>query len=321
MQVLISWWFQFGSRALGFCDTPEKSHIIVKPFMISTMKHYRTILLLLATVLFSCTQKGSWQQYEPLVLLDHSITGESPSGEYALVDFGVDKDLNSFMAGIRPVEFDRALNSPEQADALHISSINGELYKTATKAEAFAFEQITKRNLPLKEKFEQYCRQLKDRDEFRVNSPHVSFVHVYVRGPVSIRADDALFGQPAGTDLSEWFRFGDRNVIGVIGTDYKMVERVDLANSFQRASEYFITDMMLPSQFYIRTVGLPEEISLPEDHYLRFSGDDIINVTFSLPVRFERYWDWCLALYSNPDAEERFENGEIQVVIPFVRKQ
>ena len=277
-------------------------------------------IIVLTLMVVSCKPLKE-DHIESLIIFDYSITGESPSGEYALVDFGVDKDLNSFMAGIRPVEFDRALNSPEQADALHISCINGELYKTATKAEAFAFEQITKRNLPLKEKFEQYCRQLKDRDEFRVYSPHVSFVHVYVRGPVSIRADDALFGQPAGTDLSEWFRFGDRNVIGVIGTDYKMVERVDLANSFQRASEYFITDMMLPSQFYIRTVGLPEEIAMPEEHHLRYSGDDIINVTFSLPVRFERYWDWCLALYSNPDAEERFETGEIQVVIPFVRKQ
>lgn len=303
---------------MGFCDTPEKSHIIVKPFMISTMKHYRTILLLLATVLFSCTQKGSWQQYEPLILLDHSITGESPSGTYVPHDWSVDEESGSFLIGAIPLEFDVA--SSGYVDALYLSCSSGELYKHATNAEAFAFDRINERSRPLKEKYEQYRRKLMEEGSFDDFSTRAAFIHVYVRGAASIRADDTLFGQPAGTDLTEWFRFGDDCIIEVVGTGYEMVERADLAKKYQRASDYFIMDRMLPFQLNIRTVGIPEEIAMPEEHHLRYSGDDIINVTFFLPVRFERYWDWSLALYSDPDAEERIEDGEIRFVIPFVRK-
>ena len=49
--------------------------------------------------------------------------------------------------------------------------------------------------------------------------------------------------------------------------------------------------------------------------------DELIRLTITVPVRYERYWEWCKALYSNPDAVEAFEDRELRIVIPLIRKR
>lgn len=284
------------------------------------MKHSYLFLALLAMELVSCTPDRNDDKLQSLTIYDYSITGESPSGSYEISEYGVDKASNSLKITVRPQEFNYAPDGSAKVDALWMSVTYGELYNTASAEEAFTYERITERNRPLVVKFERYRRQLIDEGKFNDKSTRASFINVYVKGDASIIADGALFGQSAGTDLSEWFRFGDGCIIGVNGTDYKMVERANYVNGYQPSSDYFTKDRMLPLQIKLSTISIPEEISLAELPVVRYVGDDIIKVTITVPVCFERYWNWCKALYSDSNAEEQFVDGEIRIVIPFVRK-
>lgn len=257
---------------------------------------------------------------QSLAIYDYSITGKSPSGTYEISEYGVDKASDSFRITVRPQEFDYAPDGSANVDALWMSVTYGELYNTASAEEAFTYERITERNRQLVDKFEQYRRQLIDEGTFNDKSTRASFINVYVKGEASIIADGALFGQSAGTDLSKWFRFGDGCIIGVNGTEYKMVERANYVNEYQLISDYFTSDKMLPLQIKLCTTSIPEEVSLAELPVVRYVGDDIIKVNITVPVCFERYWDWCKALYSDSNAEEQFVDGEIRIVIPFVKK-
>ena len=284
------------------------------------MKHSYLFLALLAMEFASCMPEKSEDKLQSLTIYDYSITGESPSGTYEISEYGVDQSSDSFRMTVRPQEFNYAPDGSANVDALWMSVTYGELYNTASVEEAFTYERITERNRPLVDRFEQYRRQLKDGGMFNDQSTRASFINVYVKGDASMIADGTLFGQSAGTDLSEWFRFGDGCIIGVNGTDYKMEERADYVNGYQPSSVYFTNDKMLPLQIKLSTTSIPEEVSLAELPVVRYVGDDIIKVTIAVPVYFERYWDWCKALYSDSNAEEQFVDGEIRIVIPFVRK-
>ncbi len=284
------------------------------------MKHNHLFLALLAMGFVSCVPDRSEDKLQSLAIYDYSITGKSPLGTYEISEYGVDKASDSFRITVRPQEFDYAPDGSANVDALWMSVTYGELYNTASAEEAFTYERITERNRQLVDKFEQYRRQLIDEGTFNDKSTRASFINVYVKGEASIIADGALFGQSAGTDLSKWFRFGDGCIIGVNGTDYKMVERANYVNEYQLISDYFTSDKMLPLQIKLCTTSIPEEVSLAELPVVRYVGDDIIKVNITVPVCFERYWDWCKALYSDSNAEEQFVDGEIRIMIPFVKK-
>jgi hypothetical protein len=92
-------------------------------------------------------------------------------------------------------------------------------------------------------------------------------------------------------------------------------------NQFVSASKYFTKNKLMPLLLQISPVEIPAEINT--DNWTgvwRYSGEDIITLSVSIPVRFDRYWDWCKALYSNPAAAEEVEDGTIHVKIPLVRK-
>ena len=252
------------------------------------------------------------------------IYGNSISGEYDILGFEKDEATNTFAVKAWPKYFSDA--ETVNRNFLIGSVRYGKPIKMQSGSplieESFAFEQITERNRELVDNYEKYCRPMIESGVLRNNAANSSFVSVYVLNLPTITADDILFGQPAGTDITEWFRFKDPNLVAIFGMDYKMEGRYQDKDKYLPASDFFIKDKMLPFVLYIAPIETPSEISidnLPNKWW--YNGDDIITLTVSIPVRFERYWDWCKALYSNPDAVEEIKDGKISVRIPLVRKQ
>lgn len=252
------------------------------------------------------------------------IYGNSISGKYDILGFEKEEQTNTFAVKTWPEYF-------SDAEAVNrnflIGSVRyGEPIKmqsgSPSKEELFAFERVTERNRDLVDNYEKYCRPMIESGELRNNTAISSFVSAYVLDLPTITADDILFGQPAGTDITEWFRFKDPNLVAIIGMDYKMEGRYQDKDKYLPASDFFIKDKMLPFVLYIAPIETPSEISidnLPNKWW--YNGDDIITLTVSIPVRFEQYWDWCKALYSDPNAVEVIKDGIINVKIPLVRKK
>ena len=269
--------------------------------------------------LLSCTRDMN-DNLSSLTIFGNGSTGKSLSGSYEINEYRVERDSSIIIVSVMPQEFNYAPSNLEDYDKLWESVLYGKLNKDASNEESFVYERITERMRPLSEQFEQYCRQLFGEGSFNKKTARAAFVNIYVKGIPSIKADGILFGQPAGSDLSEWFRFGDKNVISIVGPDYIMGKKGDLVNGYQQASEYFTMDRMLPLQLYLYTESIPEEITLSEFPVRRYVGDDVIKVTVTIPVCFERYWEWCRALYRDSNEKELFIDGNIQFVIPFIRK-
>lgn len=282
------------------------------------------IFFLIVSCILSCSRPDRFEDISSLAIFGNSDKGESFSGTYEIYDIGVDNASGQLRLKARPYEFAYAPTSPSEVDALWVSVLYGKLATRASKAEAFAYEQLTERTRPLMIQFERYRRQLIDSGKLDERSSRgftAGFIPVYVKGTPSIQADGKLFGMPAGTDLTEWFRFGDGNVIGVFGIDYKMEERAGLVDAYQTASEYFTENRMLPLSLNLSTISIPEEITLSDYPAIRYVGDDPVKVTITFPVVFERYWEWCRALYSDPNAEEMFVTGSIRIEIPFLTRR
>ena len=266
---------------------------------------------LLFFCLLSCNKRYNRTEDMALIaILGNGASGMSPSGSYAINGTEWDKTSNTLSIVVAPEEF---LRSYTKIDALYMSALNGRLEEGASPEEAFAFERMEERMTALKNQYTRYHDGLiKDSRERHVSS----FIQAYVSDTPSITANDVLFGQAAGADLSAWFTFRDKNIVSVFGEDYQMEERADLVDSFQTASEYFIQGRMMPQVLYVCIENMPDDITYTG----RVTGDDIVKVNISIPVRFERYWEWCKELYSNPEAKESFLDKTIQIEIPFVRK-
>ena len=252
------------------------------------------------------------------------IYGNSISGEYDILGFEKDEATNTFAVKAWPKYFSDA--ETVNRNFLIGSVRYGKPIKMQSGSplieESFAFEQITERNRELVDNYEKYCQPMIESGVLRNNAANSSFVSVYVLNLPTITADDILFGQPAGTDITEWFRFKDPNLVAIFGMDYKMEGRYQDKDKYLPASDFFIKDKMLPFVLYIAPIETPSEISidnLPNKWW--YNGDDIITLTVSIPVRFEQYWDWCKALYSDPNAVEVIKDGIINVKIPLVRKK
>lgn len=281
--------------------------------------------VLLQCAFLSCSRATlDSSAFAPVVIYGRSINGNSPSGKYDNIDFRFDASSNSFYIQDIPHEFNYAAESEDKVDVLHVSALWGVLSKRASGAEAFAFERICERNQKLKDQLISYSEEINGTEsieEYRI--PHVSFISAYVNGTPSITANGVLFGQPAGSDLSEWFRFEDYNIIAVFGTEYNMLKRADEVNTLLSPSEYFVMDKLIPYTIVIRLVEVPEEIKaeVPWGYGKHFEESELIRVNIQVPVLYERYWEWCEALYTNPDAHEVFEEGLIRIQIPFIRNQ
>jgi hypothetical protein len=260
-------------------------------------------------------------RYPPLAIYGCSINGVSPSGIYDNIEMKVDKDANSFYVTAAPHEFNYAAESEAAIDALYVAASGGSLPKKASAAEKFAFERITERNRMLEEQFIQYRDRLIGPEPVADRAtPHARFISGFVHGTPSVTANKVLFGQPAGSDLSEWVRFGDGNIISVFGTEYRMVEKGDVDKESISAQEFFTMDRLLPLVIVIRLPEIPDEIEPETVWGKRLTEDELVRLTITVPVRYERYWEWCKALYSNPDAVEQFEDRDLRIVVPFVRK-
>ena len=265
--------------------------------------------------------KNDDYRYPPLAIYGCSINGVSPSGIYDNVEMRVENDANSLYVTAMPQEFNYAAESEATVDALYSAAANGTLPRKASAAEAFAFERITERNHMLQEQFIQYRDRLIGPEPVPERlTPHARFISGFVQGAPSVTANRVLFGQPAGSDLSEWVRFGDGNIISVFGTEYRMVEKGDVGEESISAQEFFTMDRLLPFIIVIRLPEIPDEIEPDTVWGKHLSEDELIRLTITVPVRYERYWEWCKALYSNPDAVEEFVDQELRIVVPFVRK-
>lgn len=243
------------------------------------------------------------------------IYGNSISGKYDIVQSSI-IGSNSIEFFVRPTELEWMNLNPSGTDrVLYYSTADRKLLSAASSVEAFAYERILDREQVLERNFKDYCHRLGRERDVMASS---GFVSAYIRGIPSISANGDLFGQPAGVDLSSWFTFRDQNIIGLWGTDFTMSEQADMVDVYQTVAEFFVQDKMLPLQLNICMEHIPDEIDVSQ--HPKNDGDDVIKVFITIPVTFERYWDWCKALYTNPQAEEEFADGEIRIAIPFIRK-
>lgn len=289
--------------------------------MVLLQRYNHIVLLSLSVVsLLSCTPDRN-NNMTPLTIIGGSITGASPSGAYEIVEYIVDQPSNTIIVEALPSEFNYAAGSLSEVDALWASVIYGELHKKVSAAEAFAYERITERTQRLALQYNQYRNQLLKKEGYDEVNTRSAFIYAYVRGTPSVKANDVLFGQPAGSDLSEWFCFGDKNIISVIGPEFIMEEKADAANEYQSASEYFTPDKMLPYTIQISTKGIPDEVIPKSIRGIYHEENETVKVAITVPVLYERYWEWCKALYSNPEAVKEVVYTEIRIVIPFIRKQ
>lgn len=285
--------------------------------------HFFLILAIVVTLssLLSCAN-------DPDEGVDHPvlIDGRTFPGDNSIWDHGIDKASGSIWYRFRPVRFDDPYFDNGN---LYFAVLNSHLYGRETPEESFAFEQIMNRTAPVKEEFLLYRRELlnEGRLAHKEDSAYVSitFANTYVAGLPTVVADGILFGQEPGTDLSDWFRVKDNNILGIIGRNYTIERRADLVDKYLDFSEYFVIDRMLPIGLDFNTKSIPEEISTDDFGLIRYdghySGDTIIKVTVTVPVLFEYYWDWCKELYSNPDAQEVFHEGSLTYMIPLVKKK
>lgn len=284
------------------------------------MKYKHIVSIIAICSLFVC----SCDVFSDKEMAKVVIYGNSISGKYDILGFEKEEQTNTFAVKTWPEYF-------SDAEAVNRNFLIGSVRYgkpikmqsgSPSKEELFAFERVTERNRDLVDNYEKYCRPMIESGELRNNTAISSFVSAYVLDLPTITADDILFGQPAGTDITDWFRFKDPNLVAIIGLDYRMEGRYQDKDKYMPASEFFIKDKMLPFVLHIAPVETPAEISidnLPNNWW--YNGDDIITLTVSIPVRLERYWDWCKALYSNPDAVEEIKEDNIRIQIPLVRKQ
>lgn len=239
------------------------------------------------------------------------IYGTTLSGQYSTFkSFRIDGDI---VYSARPIEIDWMDEKPEETNSDLYLSLLGipKLVSWASPIDAFAFDRIMERQSQLSEDFDQYILRLGRNND---TSASAGFVCAYIRGVPSITANKTLFGRPAGTDLSEWFLFNDRGIIEILGTDFKMVERAGKVHDYLSPSEYFIKDKMLPLTLHIRLKEIPEEVDV-DKHAVMGENNNIVTISIRIPVMYECYWDWCKALYTNPNAEERIYDGDIKIDI------
>ena len=274
------------------------------------------IPVLLSLFCFASCRKD--QAPDPIPHEPHfGIYGNSISGVFSTQDRQVNESTNSIDFYIRPYEIDYFNLDPIGTDAqLYYSLSNRKKSWGASSLDEFALGVILEREREVEKKFKDFV------ELYQLENPWESagFVSAYVRGVPTITADDTFLGQPAGADLSDYFLFRDPNFMGISGTDWEVSDRMDMIGCYQRPSDFFEYDKMVPMAMYIRTVGIPEEVSLTSLNLYPYGGDNAIIVTIKFPVTFERYWAWCKALYTNPDAVETFQDGYIRATIPFVRK-
>lgn len=267
--------------------------------------------------LLSCNKRyKDVDDLSPLVIYGSSQYGYAPSGAYTVSGQMWDKTTNTLSFSVVPSAFMSSPAGGAITDALYQSIRNGELEKRATEAEAFAYERIMERTRQIRERYVLYrdqWAQSKGMDPREARLLHAAFVYAYSQGVPSITADGELFGQPAGTDLSGWFWFNDANIIRVTGMDHVMTAK---GEENQTAAEYFTQDRMLPLTLCVGIPDLPEDITYTG----RVTGADVVTVTISIPVRFERYWEWCKELFTNPEATEEFTSTNIRFTLPFVCK-
>ena len=290
------------------------------------MKRLMILALALCPLMMTACLRGNdvesdEYRYPPLAIYGCSINGVSPSGIYDNIEMKVEKDANSFYATVEPHEFNYAAKSEATVDVLYVAAATGTLPTRASAAEAFAFERITERNRLLQEQFIQYRDRLIGTEPVPERmTPHARFISGFVNGAPSVTANKVLFGQPAGSDLSEWVRFGDGNIISVYGTEYRMVEKEDVGKESLSAQEFFTMDRLLPFVIVIRLPEIPDEVEPDTVWGKQLEEEELIRLTITVPVRYERYWEWCKALCSDPDAVEAFEDRDLRIVIPFIRK-
>lgn len=239
-----------------------------------------------------------------------SIYGSFLSGKYYVYEeLEVNEKLGVIDVSARPMEIDYMNENPDEYDrTLYWSVVERKLTKTASEKESFVFDRILERESSLESEFIKYVQNLGRADDRMASA---AFACAYIRGVPSITANNVLFGQPAGSDLSQWFLFKDMNIIGISGTDFKMTERAGINEEFLTPSDFFIEDTMMPLTLKIRLQQIPDEISRDNLHARLRGEDNVIIVTIKIPVTFEAYWAWLKAQYSNPNAEEKFYNGEI----------
>lgn len=244
------------------------------------------------------------------------IYGNSISGKYDIFSAIVDNASNMVDYRAYPAEINNMNLEPEKCDrTLYYSTTYKKLIKPYSAEESFAYDVIMEREQMIERNFNDYVRRLgREKDP----SASAAFVSAYIHGTPSISANGMLFGQPAGTDLSDWFRFKDICVIGLSGTNHEITEQADKTDVFMTAEEFFVQDKMFPLTFHFRMTVIPDEIDITQ-HPHNY-GDDVVKVFIKIPVTFERYWDWCKALYKNIDAVEEFSEGTIHLAVPFIRK-
>ena len=131
-----------------------------------------------------------------------AIYGNSISGIYVPGGRHVNDSTNSIDFYIRPDEMENFHTDPIGTEwQLYLSAQSRQVSWGASSLDEFALGIIQKRESKVEQKFKEYV------ESYQLENKRVAaaFVSAYVRGVPTITANDVFLGQPAGTDLSDYF--------------------------------------------------------------------------------------------------------------------
>lgn len=137
------------------------------------------------------------------------------------------------------------------------------------------------------------------------------FIYLYIDGRISIVADKKLFGREAGEELADLFLLNNPCPISFISPSFEPIrhETSITQNDYYNPDSYPVTEYLTDGVMLERHIWLSSAVA-PEE--LKEYG---ITLTFSFPVKEERYYDYCLASAKKENTELEFVESIIKLSV------
>lgn len=282
-------------------------------------------LLLVIFVLQGCCffemEKYIEEEY-PVKISCYAWNGDDFSGEWIADQYQFKAD--TLIVGTNLIEnYYEAKEYSAKVDNLSYFYNSDYLFnnRSLSEQEEFAINLIRVREAKIQDKYINYCVK-NGLNHFSVYRRYLiaGFFSMYIDGEPKVTSTKTLFGQPAGTDISKWFKYeaANGNPVDIVGQEYEMIP-IEQYGRARYASDFFIKDKLLQSLTIEMIVPDEMEKCYPNSfEYLESEKGDIF---ISIPVRYEKYWQYCKELFSNPDAVLETEEMTVKIRIPFVVKK
>ena len=196
------------------------------------------------------------------------------------IDVGLFKSVRNHAAGWweRPEYYDSVFAAPER-QPLSYENLTIMFYQAA---QGGSLNDCTP--LPLRKDIDRVAQaatmNMNAQDKFIRSSlvgKEWAFAAARINGKASITADRTLYGQPAGSNLSEHFTVEGRSQ-GVPKGEFTNFLVLNFENTPSKMDEYLAQGTWLQLLYALRMADIPEE---------RY---DEVNFTVSLPVEYELWW-------------------------------